>query len=268
MIGMAAKTVPAFGRDELASMRARFEHDGYLKIDSLTTAEDVGRIQALLQPLFDNFESMGRNAVDLAGPGDGKSPPRQPEINDALQFVPELRHTLAFERCGEIAHALLGVPVGCIFDHAIYKPPHNKTATAWHQDAIYVQGPLEPRAVNFWIPLQTATVENGCMWYLPGSHKAGMLPHHVLMGRPGGETGYSKGKSFAMDRVDESRAVACPVEVGGATAHDPFNAHYAGANTTDGWRRAWILHFGAYGKLRNKLHPKAVADKLRELAGR
>jgi hypothetical protein len=267
MMSMALNTVPAFAKDELTKMRARFEHDGYLQIDSLTTADDVEKIRSLLQPLFDNFDAMGRHAVDLAGPGDGTSPPRQPEINDALQFAPDLRNTLAFERCSKIAHALLGVPVGCIFDHAIYKPPHNKTATAWHQDAIYVQGSLEPRAVNFWIPLQPATIENGCMWYLPESHKSGMLPHHVIMERPGGESAYSKGKSFAMDTVDETRAVACPVEVGGATVHDPFNAHYAGPNNTDGWRRAWILHFGAYGKLRNKLHPKAVADKLRGLVG-
>ena len=69
-----------------------------------------------------------------------------------------------------------------------------------------------PRAVNFWIPLQAATVENGCMWYLPASHVAGMRPHHVLQVRPGGETIYTKGKTYTLDTVDEARADAGQVQ--------------------------------------------------------
>jgi hypothetical protein len=247
-----------------AELRARYERDGYLKIDSLTNAADVATIRALLEPLFEKFDSLGQNAVDLAGPRDPSTPPRQPEINDALKFVPALRKTLAYQRCRDLARGLLGVPVGCIFDHAIYKPPHNAVATPWHQDAVYIQGAI-PRALNFWIPLQEATIENGCMWYLPGSHLNGLLPHRVAFERPGGETGYTKGKSFVLEGVDESKAVACPVPVGGVTVHGPLNAHYAGPNTTDDWRRAWILHFGAYGKLRSQLDPKSLTAKLRTL---
>jgi len=60
--------------------------------------------------------------------------------------------------------------------------------------------------------------------------------------------------------------VACPVALGGATAHGTLNAHYAGPNTTDGWRRAWILHFGEYDK--HSLLPKSVTAKLRSLTHR
>jgi len=133
---------------------------------------------------------------------------------------------------------------------------------------VYFKGEVPLKSVNFWIPLQKATVENGCMWYLPGSHLAGELRHHVLFQRPGGESDYTRGISMAMDHVEESKAVVCPVELGGATCHDPFNAHYAGPNTTDGWRRAWILHFAPYGKMRQRFHPKAVAETLRSIGNR
>ncbi len=249
---MSALTTAAPSKDAFAALRSRYERDGYLQLDSVTTPEDVAHIRSLLEPLFQRFDDLEDYAVDLAGPRQPGAPPRQPEINDALKLEPALRKTQAFARCREIARGLLGVPVGCVFDHAIYKPPHNQAATPWHQDAIYIQGSV-PRALNFWIPLQAATVENGCMWYLPGSHLAGLRPHHVVQVRPGGETGYSKGKTYALDVVDEARAVACPVPVGGVTVHGPLNAHYAGPNTTDGWRRAWILHFAAYGKLNSKL---------------
>jgi len=116
------------------SQEARFKTDGFLKIESLTTPEDIARIRSLLDPLFDRFDSIGPNAIDIGGPQERGAAPRQPEINEAIHFEPALRKTQAFMRCRELAQRILGVPVGYVFDHAIYKPPHNNTPTAWHQD--------------------------------------------------------------------------------------------------------------------------------------
>jgi len=58
---------------------------------------------------------------------------------------------------------------------------------------------------------------------------------------------------------------ACPLPVGGATAHHPLTLHYTGPNQSDGYRRAWIVHFAAYGFFRFRLHPKCVAKRLRAL---
>lgn len=242
-----------------------FKRDGFLQIESLTSAEDIARIRSLLDPLFDNFESIGPNAVDIGGPQDKGAPPRQPEINEAIHFVPALRRTEVFARCRELARRILGVPVGYVFDHAIYKPPHNNTPTAWHQDEGYNKQPIPLRAVHFWIPLQPVNVENGCMWFVPGSHLGGLLPHHVVHLRPGGATTHSLGATIATNSFDSSRAVACPLPLGGATAHHPLTLHYTGPNQSDTYRRAWIVHFAAYGFFRFRLHPKCVAKRLRAL---
>jgi hypothetical protein len=243
----------------------QFKRDGFLQIESLTTAEDIARIRSLLDPLFDRFESIGPNAVDIAGPRQQGSPPRQPEINEAIHFEPALRRTQVFTRCRELARRILGVPVGYVFDHAIYKPPHNNTPTAWHQDEGYNKQPIPLRSVHFWIPLQPVNVENGCMWFVPGSHRGGLLPHHVVHLRPGGATTHSLGATIATDSFDHSRAVACPLPLGGATAHHPLTLHYTGPNQSDAYRRAWIVHFAAYGFFRFRLHPKCVAKRLRAL---
>lgn len=250
-------------RGTLLQIKADFERQGFAQIDSLTTAEDVAVIRSLLDPLFERFDSFGAHAVDLAGPQASGAAPRSPEINEALQFASPLRQTRAYLRCREIARCILGVPVGYVFDHAIYKPPHNNAATAWHQDEAYNTGPIPLRSVHFWIPLQPVTIENGCMWFVPGSHREGLLPYHVTSVRAGGATAASKGATVAADNVDSSRGVACPLPLGGATAHHPVTLHYTGPNQTDQYRRAWILHFGAYGKLRFRLHPKCIAASLR-----
>ncbi len=240
-----------------------YQKDGFARIESLTTPEDIERIRSLLDPLFDRFESMGPNAVDLAGPREPGAPLRSPEINEAVHFAPELRKTLTFARCQAIASHLLGVPAGYVFDHAIFKPPHNNTSTAWHQDEGYNHGPIPLRAVHFWIPLQPVNNENGCMWFVPGSHRLGLVEHYVANTRSGGASRKTKGVTIATNSADTSTAVACPLEVGGATAHTPLTLHYTGPNQSDAYRKAWILHFGAYGKLRNLLHPKCVVARLR-----
>jgi ectoine hydroxylase-related dioxygenase (phytanoyl-CoA dioxygenase family) len=235
----------------------RFNRDGYAVVDQLTTAEDVVRIRTLLDPLFERFDSLGDRAFDLAGPTVSGASPKSPEVNEAAVLEPRLRQTETFERCREVARRLLDVPVvGYQFDHAIYKTPKNQTPTAWHQDEAYNQEPIPLHSVHFWIPLQEATVENGCMWFIPGSHHGGRLVHGITNRRGAGGT-------MAVESLDSSNAVACPLQVGSATVHQPLTLHYTGPNQSDAYRRAWILHFGAYGSIRRLLHPKSIAARLR-----
>ncbi len=232
-----------------------FARDGFAYLPNLTTPQDIAQIRALLDPLFERFDSLGERAVDLAGPRVPGVPPRSPEVNEAVILAPRLRQTETFKRCRNIARSLLGVPVGYQFDHAIFKPPHNKAATAWHQDEAYNREPIPLRSIHFWIPLQAATVENGCMQFIPGSHLGPKLPHSVVGKRQVGGT-------LAAHGVDDSTAVACPLPLGGATIHHPMTLHYTAANQTNEYRRAWILHFGAFGKFRHLLHPKSVAARM------
>jgi hypothetical protein len=245
-----------------------FAREGFLAIDSLTTPDDVALIRSLLDPLFDRFESLGERAVDLAGPRESGVAPRSPEINEPTTLAPGLRKTLAYVRCRAIARQILGVPVGYMFDHAIYKPPHNNTPTAWHQDEAYSRRAIPLRSVHFWIPLQDVTEQNGCMCFIPGSNLTGLRPHHAASSRHGGRSSTTVGATLATQHVDHARLQACPLVVGGATAHHPLTLHYTGANQSDNYRRAWIVHFGAYGRMRFLLHPRMAAARLRALLGR
>jgi len=246
-------------RSSTDSPAQEFFRNGFLSLQSLTTADDIALIRSLLDPLFAKFDSLGDRAVDIAGPRVEGAAPRSPEINEAVKIEPGLRNTLAYARCREIARELLGVPVGYMFDHAIYKPPHNNAATAWHQDEAYSARAIPLRSVHFWIPLQEATVDNGCMWFIPGSNHGGVLAHHVAAHRTAGPNQAPAGTTITTNEVDPTKAVACPLSIGSATVHHPLTLHYAGANQTDNYRRVWILHFGAYGRARFLFHPAMIA---------
>jgi len=262
-----AGAIPNTLRDPSAVSAASFDRDGFVSVPALTTLEDIELIRSLLDPLFSDFNRLGDRAVDLAGPREPGTPLRSPEINEAVILEPRLRHTLAYARCREIARSLLGVPVGYQFDHAIFKAPQNQTPTAWHQDQAYSQEPIPLRSVHFWIPLQAVTESNGCMWFIPGSSRGGVLPHRVLNTRLNGENRPTGGSTLIADNVDTSKAVACPLAAGGATLHHPLTLHYTGANQTNRYRKAWIIHFGAYGWFRRRLHPKALAARVRASLG-
>jgi Phytanoyl-CoA dioxygenase (PhyH) len=236
------------------SLAARFARDGFATIDRLSTPADIALIRTLLDPLFDRFDSLGDRAVDLASLYVRGAVVKSPEINETVSLEPRLRDTDTYRRCRQIAQELLRAPVGYQFDHAIYKPPHNQAPTPWHQDEAYNLEPIPLRSIHFWIPLQPATEENGCMWFVPGSHRGPLLEHYVASQR-------ARGGTLAARDVDVSNAVVCPLPIAGATIHHPLTLHYTGANQSDQYRRAWILHFGAYGKVRRLFHPKVVAAK-------
>jgi ectoine hydroxylase-related dioxygenase (phytanoyl-CoA dioxygenase family) len=87
------------------------------------------------------------------------------------------------------------------------------------------------------MPLDDADVDNGCLWFLPGSHRGDIGPHrhgnddpavHVLE---------------LIDQPDTSPAIAVPLKAGGMSFHHPRTMHYAGPNTTARLRRAWANEF-------------------------
>ena len=63
---------------------------------------------------------------------------------------------------------LIGPDVKCMQSMLFVKPPGFQ-GQAWHQDEIFI--PTRDRSLTGgWIALDDATLENGCMWVLPGSH--------------------------------------------------------------------------------------------------
>lgn len=236
----------------------RFATDGYLRIPVLTSRRDLAEIQALIDPLFEKFDALPHGyAVDIAA-GEGSSAPRIPEVSRPTTLAPRLRESETFKRCQAVADALLGAPTRYVYDHAIYKAPHNQAATSWHQDAAYSTGGEVPRTAHFWIPLQNATVENGCMWFIPGSHTRGLLPHDQV-------AKHAKGGVMAARTVDEAAAVTCPIDVGGVTVHHPLTLHYTGANQSDQFRRVWVLQFGVAPGLSPRALLSRIARRVRRV---
>ena len=80
----------------------------------------------------------------------------------------------------ELARVILGQEIRLYPNYSVRpKLPENKrTEVLWHQDAGYTSKEADVlRMMNVWTPLVPVNVENGCMEFIPGSHKWGVVPH-------------------------------------------------------------------------------------------
>jgi ectoine hydroxylase-related dioxygenase (phytanoyl-CoA dioxygenase family) len=219
---------------------ARFREDGFLAIQGLTTPEEIGRLRTIYDRLFDQKAGYERGLqLDMVSPDDDAAKtPRLSQILNPVELAPELRETLFRKNALAAAKQLLGADAAPWFEHAICKPARHGAATPWHQDDAHRndQGVAYDQ-VSFWLPLQEATVENGCLRYIPGSNRGPVLTHRSPNNDP---------RIMALEcagEFDTSRATFVPLSVGDAVVHDSRTLHGANANQTDTPRRAYIMAF-------------------------
>lgn len=223
-----------------------FHEHGYLTLPAITTAAEVEQLQGIYDQLF--AQKAGRNQgdhLDLVTTDEDDQAPVLPQILNPGRYAPALLDTLFRTNAAAIIKQLLGPEATLGGDHAILKPPHTDAATPWHQDEAYWDADKEYHSLSIWIPLQEATLENGCMWFVPGTHRHEVLPHHPIGNDP-------RVIGLEVDDVEQRivNAVACPLPAGGATLHHSRTLHYTGPNRTDHPRRAYIIGCGAPAKQR------------------
>jgi ectoine hydroxylase-related dioxygenase (phytanoyl-CoA dioxygenase family) len=219
-----------------------FHREGYLSLPAITSPEEVAQLCDIYDHLFE--VKAGRDQgdhLDLTSHDDDENKePTLPQIMNPSKYAPALKDTQLRANAEAIARQLFGDQTQFRFDHAIRKPARTGSATPWHQDEAYNSPVMDYNEVSIWIPLQPATIENGCMWFVPRSHTSGILPHHPIGNDP---------KVIGLE-VDNPEAmskggVACELPAGGATIHSSKTLHYTGPNVSAGPRRAYILGFGA-----------------------
>ena len=144
---------------------------------------------------------------------------------------------------GEMAARLAGVDAIRLWnEQALYKQPFGNP-TAWHLDAPYWS--FENRqALTIWVALDAATLENGCLWYLPGTHLEARFDAIEL----------GSDQQGIFEPYPEWRSIeSVPVELpaGGAVWHNALLAHGAGANMTRHGRRALTIAYMPDGVVYN-----------------
>lgn len=129
--------------------------------------------------------------------------------------------------------ALMNQKLEFWYDQFLGKPPGKSVPTYWHQDEGYWGRNLDDKGITCWIPLHDVDAQNGCMHFIDGGHKLGVLPHHRVEGMA---------SDLLTCDVDESKMVVCPIKRGSVTFHHSKTPHMTTANTSKRWRKAVTNH--------------------------
>jgi ectoine hydroxylase-related dioxygenase (phytanoyl-CoA dioxygenase family) len=120
------------------------------------------------------------------------------------------------------------------------KEASSKSFVSWHQDLNYwgLDGADE---VTAWFTLTPATIENGCMRFVPGSHRRKDVPHVDSFAK---DNLLTRGQEIAVS-VDESEAVDVLLRAGQASLHHGHMFHASGPNTTNARRVGIAIRYVA-----------------------
>ncbi|MFW5789291.1 MAG: phytanoyl-CoA dioxygenase family protein [Spirochaetota bacterium] len=219
----------------------RYRETGWLRIDRIITDEELDWLRGVYDDFFDPegpYAGKGARIKQLGGT-DESGRKLSPQVLRPADASEELRNSTYLARLEVLAKLLLGDDASFQRDHMIMKPAGYGTPTPWHQDQAYGGGDRIVRNVNFWLPLEDATVENGCMHFVSGTHRSVIVPHRYL------DPDDPQTALVATDQEYWSvNGTAVPIPAGTATAHHSYTMHYATGNTTDRPRRAYIAVFG------------------------
>ncbi len=134
------------------------------------------------------------------------------------------------ERLGRVAGTLAGVDgIRIWHDQALVKPPYGNH-TAFHMDNPFWSFSSKD-AISLWVALDDATLANGCLWYLPGTHKEATYEATGITESLGGLF-----KLYPQWKKLKAVPTDCPA--GSVVYHNGLIAHGAGVNMTPFPRRA------------------------------
>lgn len=225
---LSPEDIAAITSETLAIVRGeRGEMGGFEPQTGLTDDESLARVLCVHFP-----HKISRLIAGYLG---------HPGITDALQDV-------------------IGQNVKCM-QSMLFVKASGKPGQAWHQDEIYI--PTRDRSLTgVWIALDDATVENGCLWVIPGSHRRGILYNLEWHADPRFDCAHeARGFPWSNDE-----AVPVEVKAGSAVIFNGYLLHRSLPNYSTGhYRRALVNHYMSaesllpWGAMAEGAYP-AIAD--------
>jgi ectoine hydroxylase len=233
---------------------AGYERDGYVFARKLFSDEEIG----LLRETVRQDHAMDR-AASSRDDGTGHA------VRLSLWNHPGDGLYGMFARCHRVVDTveqLLDEEVYHYHSKMILKDARVGGAWAWHQDYgyWYQNGLLFPKLCSVMIAVDRATVENGCLEVLKGSHRMGRV-NHVLSGdQAGADLERVEAALQVMDRVD------CEMEPGDALFFHPNTLHCSAVNTSEFPRWSLICCYNAASNNPCKVSHHPSYTKLHKVA--
>ena len=241
------------------SQATRFAADGFLVCEDLLSSK---RLDVLSRRMSEIVSGAGRSfpasLIEFEPGANGvKSEATVRKINQCAA------HDELFMACAaepgilDIVESLIGPDIKLYGSQCFMKPPGG-IEKPWHQDSAYF--PIEPtELVTCWIALDEATIENGCLAFIRGSHRGPILDHDQPW-----MVGGRADMQVRDEQIDITREVHVELKRGSCSFHHSRLLHRSGANQTGNPRRGLAFHYmSSRSRWTDSARPSATYPLLR-----
>ncbi|XP_018327218.2 phytanoyl-CoA dioxygenase domain-containing protein 1 homolog isoform X1 [Agrilus planipennis] len=254
----------------IRDLKQKFESDGYVVLQDFLTEDEVNLLKAELDTLLKDMPEQENRTVfstvnkeqakskyfldsadkisyffeaDALGPNGELLIPKEKSLNKVGHALHELnknfRKITFDERVKESCFQLDFQEPVVVQSMIIFKNPGVGSEVVMHQDASYLYA--EPlKLVGFWIALEDATVENGCLWIAQGSHRSGV--HRRLTRNPDKNSNEFLIYDKPAPIYSTSSFKPVPVTKGTCILIHGQVVHYSPANKSADSRHAYTFH--------------------------
>jgi len=230
---------------------ASFHERGYLRLPRLLDPGEVRGLKERLEEVLAGRTVWPDDCFQTLDPSVHRAPSGRP-MPEGIQLPAgqdeRFRAVANHPRLVAAMRALIGDDAVRYTDQVILKTPGISPATFFHQDGFYWRNSGE-RTVNCWIALDDAGPGNGCLVFLPGSHRLGLQEHEAYFDDPvlhHGRTGRPFQRlRIPRDRADPAAEVPEPVPAGGCLFFTKYTWHRSDPNRSRHPRRAYAVAYHA-----------------------
>ena len=214
----------------------RFHAEGYLILDPCLEEGELEALRERVRGIADGDLDFPESSVEYEPGASGRRMEHLRKINHPSRhdsfFVDHARHPRILAAMVD----LLGEDIKLFGDQLFMKPPGGIEKT-YHQDCPYF--PVRPmEVITAWVALDEVTLENGCMYVVPGSHKLGAVDHSEPW-----MVGDRKDMKIPDAAIDRERERPVTLRAGGCSFHHGLIQHRSGANRTQSFRRGLATHY-------------------------
>ena len=233
--------------------RDHYHRQGYVVVRGLIDPQALDALQREVDGLHERMAADAPPEVGVSWeelePGHA---PRIRQLMHSQQVCPTIDAISRGDAVLDIMEQLIGPDILLFHSKLMMKSAKDGTFTPWHQDWGYWRHhSAEPSQVNCMLAIDPATEANGCIRFVPGSHRQGPIDHQDL-----------KTSSFSIGLegdLDAYEAVPVIMDPGDAVFFGPLVIHGSAPNTSGQHRRANTFAFDKPGNST----PELPADRLR-----
>ena len=216
----------------------RLRHEGYLVVESLVSDDVVSGLRQRTADIADGRVPYPAESIELEPEATGMSLASVRKLNHCAASDPVFAAHAAHPGILDVVELAIGPDIRLFSSQLFMKPPGGIEKT-YHQDLAYF--PIEPLdLVTCWTALDDVTLENGCMWVIPGSHLEGVLDHSETW-----IIGDRTDMQVPRQSLDLDRERPITMAAGGCSFHHGILLHRSGPNTTPHPRRGLAVHYMA-----------------------